>query len=63
MSERGVIDVLHVEDDPGYALIVRKSFAQASRNSRFHARMAGRPCGSSAGLASTPARPSRADHP
>jgi CheY-like chemotaxis protein len=36
MFERGVIDVLHVEDDPGYALIVRKSFAQASRNSRFH---------------------------
>jgi CheY-like chemotaxis protein len=42
MSERGVIDVLHVEDDPGYALIVRKSFAQASRNCRFHAVTDGR---------------------
>jgi hypothetical protein len=42
MSECGIIDVLHVEDDPGYALTVRKSFAQASRNSRLHAVTDGR---------------------
>ena len=42
MSERGVIDVLHVEGDPGYALIVCEAFARASRNSRFHAVADGR---------------------
>jgi DNA-binding response OmpR family regulator len=36
MSERGVTDVLLVEDDPGYALMVRKAFALASENSRLH---------------------------
>jgi CheY-like chemotaxis protein len=36
MFERGVTDVLLVEDDPGYALMVRKSFALASKNSRLH---------------------------
>jgi hypothetical protein len=29
MPERGVVDVLHVEDDPGYALMVRKSVDRA----------------------------------
>jgi CheY-like chemotaxis protein len=33
---RGVIHVLLVEDDPGYALMVSKSFALASTNSRLH---------------------------
>ncbi len=42
MRERGVIDVLLVEDDPGYALLVSKSFAVASRNSRLHAVTDGR---------------------
>jgi CheY-like chemotaxis protein len=36
MRERGVINVLLVEDDPGYALLVSKSFAVASGNSRLH---------------------------
>src|ERR1700733_5202945 len=36
MSERGIVDVLLVEDDPGDALMVRESFAQASTNNRFH---------------------------
>ena len=35
MPERGVVDVLHVEDDPGYALMVRKSLALAG-SSRLH---------------------------
>ena len=42
MSERGVIDVLHVEGDPGYALIVCEAFARAKPNSRFHAVADGR---------------------
>jgi hypothetical protein len=58
MSERGVIDVLHVEDDPGYALMVRKSFAQASQNSRFHVVTDGRQAlGFLRRPASTAARP------
>ena len=36
MSERGVTDVLLVEDDPGYALMVRKAFTVASKDSRLH---------------------------
>ncbi len=36
MSERGVTDVLLIEDDPGYALMVRKSFALVSKSSRLH---------------------------
>ena len=35
MSGRDPVDVLMVEDDPGDALMVRESFAQA-RNNRFH---------------------------
>ncbi len=41
MPERGVVDVLHVEDDPGYALMVRKSLALAG-SSRLHAVRDGR---------------------
>ena len=36
MSGRDPVDVLMVEDDPGDALMVRESFAQAGRNNRFH---------------------------
>jgi CheY-like chemotaxis protein len=32
----GLVHVLMVEDDPGDALMVRESFAQAGKNSRFH---------------------------
>lgn len=32
----GPVHVLMVEDDPGDALMVRESFAQAGKNSRFH---------------------------
>lgn len=50
MPERGVADVLHVEDDPGYALMVRKSLARSAAAAAFTpSRTAGRPCGSSAG--------------
>ena len=42
MPERGVVDVLHVEDDPGYALMVRKSLALAGSSSRLHAVTDGR---------------------
>lgn len=50
MPERGVVDVLHVEDDPGYALMVRKSLARSAAAAAFTpSRTAGRPCGSSAG--------------
>ena len=42
MPERGVADVLHVEDDPGYALMVRKSLAQAGSRSRLYAVADGR---------------------
>jgi CheY-like chemotaxis protein len=42
MPERGVVDVLHVEDDPGYALLVRKSLARAGSSSRLHAVTDGR---------------------
>jgi CheY-like chemotaxis protein len=36
MSGSGPVDVLMVEDDPGDALMVRESFAQAGRHNRFH---------------------------
>ena len=42
MSERGAVDVLLVEDDPGDALMVREFFAQANRNNRFHVLTDGR---------------------
>ena len=42
MPERGVVDVLHVEDDPGYALMVRKSLARAGSSGRLHAVTDGR---------------------
>jgi len=32
----GPVHVLMIEDDPGDALMVRESFAQAGKNSRFH---------------------------
>lgn len=58
MPERGVVDVVHVEDDPGYALMVRKSSPwPAAAAASTPSRTAGRPCGSSARPASTPARP------
>lgn len=36
MSGHDPVDVLLVEDDPGDALMVRESFAQAGKNNRFH---------------------------
>jgi len=42
MAERGVVDVLLVEDDPGYAHMVRKSLAAAGNSSRLHAVTDGR---------------------
>jgi two-component system response regulator len=35
-DEQAPVDVLLIEDDPGDALMVRESFAQADKNNRFH---------------------------
>ena len=58
MSGHDPVHVLMAEDDPGDALMVRESFAQAGKNSRSTwFPTASARCGSCAGTASTPPRP------